>query len=135
MLQRPSVGGLILFSRNFSSVFGSNSKPSEEEIQAFWTIINTNNGKHIFHNLITYTRDREQYRERWVSALQRSTIALGLIIGSADPISGEHMVRRYKELSCRLDYLAQLPSIGHYPQMEDPDNVQQHYQRFLASLS
>jgi pimeloyl-ACP methyl ester carboxylesterase len=123
------------FSRNFSAVFGSKSKPSEEELQAFWTIINTNNGKHVLHNLITCIRDRKQYRERWVSALQHSTVPLGLINGSADPMSGAHVVTRYKELNCRCDYLAQLPSIGHYPHMEDPDNVQQHYQRFLASLS
>ena len=129
------MSGYALFCRNFSSVFGPDSKPSEEELQGFWAIINTNNGKHIFHNLITYMRDRKQHRERWVSALQHSTIALGLINGSADPVSGEHMVARYKELNCRLDYLAQLPSIGHYPQVEDPDSVQQHYQKFLASLS
>lgn len=130
-----SMSGYTQFRRSFSSVFGPNSKPSEEELQAFWTIINTNNGRHIFHNLITYIRDRKQHRERWVSALQNSTFPMGLINGSADPVSGEHMVTRYQELNCRLDYLAQLPSIGHYPQVEDPDSVQQHYQDFLASLS
>ena len=79
-------------------------------------------------------RDRLEHRERWVSALQKSTIPLGLINGSVDPVSGDHMVARYKELNCRLDYLAELPLIGHYPQVEAPDEVRVHYENFLASL-
>ncbi len=129
------MSGYTQFRRNFGSVFGPDSKPTEEELQAFWTIINTNDGKHIFHNLITYVRDRKHHRERWVSALQNSSYPLALINGSADPASGEHMVTRYKELNCRLDYLAQLPSIGHYPHVEAPKSVLQHYHNFLVSLA
>lgn len=126
--------GYAKFSRNFSSVFGPQSKPSTQDLESFWWLINFNKGKHIFHNLITYMRDRLRHRERWVSALQKSTIPLGLINGSADPVSGEHMVARYKELNCRLDYLAELPLIGHYPQVEDSPTVLGHYQSYLKSL-
>jgi hypothetical protein len=44
------------------------------------------------------------------------------------------MVARYKELECRLDYLAELPLIGHYPQVEAPAEVIKHYQEYLESL-
>jgi hypothetical protein len=44
------------------------------------------------------------------------------------------MVARYQELNCRLDYLAQLPEIGHYPQVEAPADVLGHYQNFLQAL-
>lgn len=125
------LAGYKRFCRNFSSVFGDNTKPTEQELQTFWQLININEGKHIFHNLITYMRDRIQHRERWVSALQQSTIALGVINGSVDPVSGEHMVKRYQQLNCRLDYLAQLPRIGHYPQLEAPAQVLSHYQEYL----
>jgi pimeloyl-ACP methyl ester carboxylesterase len=126
--------GFSKFSRNFSSVFGPQSKPTEQELLHFWWLINFNNGKHIFHNLITYMRDRLEHRERWVNALQKSTAPLGLINGSVDPVSGAHMVARYKELECRLDYLAELPLIGHYPQVEAPAAVIKHYQEYLESL-
>jgi len=136
------IGGLLnrltgyaKFCRNFSSVFGPQSKPSEEELKNFWWLININNGKHVFHNLITYIRDRIEHRERWVSALQQSTIPLSLINGSVDPVSGEHMVARYKELNCRLDYLAELSEIGHYPQVEAPEKVTEHYRHFLQQLN
>jgi len=126
--------GFSKFSRNFSSVFGPQTKPTEQELLHFWWLINFNNGKHIFHNLITYMRDRLEHRDRWVNALQKSTVPLGLINGSVDPVSGAHMVARYKELECRLDYLAELPLIGHYPQVEAPAEVIKHYQEYLESL-
>ena len=123
--------GFRKFCRNFSSVFGADTQPSEQEFKDFWWLINFNNGKHLFHNLITYMSDRIQHRERWVSALQTSSIPLALINGSVDPVSGGHMVARYKELECRLDYCAELPTIGHYPQVEAPEDVLTHYQIFL----
>jgi pimeloyl-ACP methyl ester carboxylesterase len=66
--------------------------------------------------------------------MQQSTIPLALINGSVDPVSGKHMVARYQELNCRLDYLAQLSEIGHYPQVEAPAEVAAHYQTFLQQL-
>jgi pimeloyl-ACP methyl ester carboxylesterase len=67
--------------------------------------------------------------------MQQSTIPLGLINGSVDPVSGKHMVARYKELNCRLDYVAELAEIGHYPQVEAPALVAAHYQAFLLPLT
>lgn len=128
------LAGYKQFCRNFSRVFGAESKPSEDELQEFWQIINTNDGKHIFHNLMTYMQDRVQHRERWVSALQQSVVPLALINGSVDPVSGGHMVKRYQELNCRLDYLGRLPEIGHYPQVEAPMQVLEHYQKYLKSV-
>jgi pimeloyl-ACP methyl ester carboxylesterase len=125
------LAGYKQFSAKFSSVFGQQTKPTEEELNIFWQLINEKNGKHIFHNLITYMRDRKLHRERWVTALQQSTIPLAVINGSVDPVSGAHMVARYKELKCRLDYLGVLPSIGHYPQVEDPAGVIVHLNNFF----
>jgi pimeloyl-ACP methyl ester carboxylesterase len=125
------LAGFKQFSANFSSVFGQQTKPTAEELAIFWQLINEKDGKHIFHNLITYMRDRKLHRERWVTGLQKSTIPLALINGSVDPVSGAHMVARYKELNCRLDYLGVLAEIGHYPQVEDPAGVAMHYSRFI----
>jgi len=81
---------------------------------------------------MTYINDRREHRERWVSGLQNAQVPMALINGSVDPVSGKHMVARYKELNCRLDYLAELNEIGHYPQVEDPKGVLEHYLRFIA---
>ena len=122
------------FGRSFSSVFGLNSKPSDAELNNFWEIINFKDGRHLLHNLITYIEDRRDYRSRWVKVLQESTLPLGLINGSVDPVSGAHLVKRYQELGCRLDSLSELSTIGHYPHCEAPDSVAEAYLNFVSSL-
>jgi pimeloyl-ACP methyl ester carboxylesterase len=57
-----------------------------------------------------------------------------LIDGLADPISGEHMVQRYRELVPNAD-VCELPKIGHYPQIEAPDRVLDGYLEFRAGRS
>ena len=127
--------GFAQFSDSFSRVFGEQTKPTQEQLEEFWELINFNNGRHVFHNLITYMRDRRQHRQRWVGALQHATLPLALINGSVDPVSGSHMVARYQELECRLDHLAELKQVGHYPQVEAPVSVAESYLSFLSGIS
>lgn len=119
------------FTKSFNRVFGPESKASERELELFWELINFNSGKHVFHNLITYMHDRRTHRERWLRPLQNSPIPLALINGSRDPVSGKHLVQRYQELNCRLDFLRELPAIGHYPQCEAADAVADAVLEFL----
>ncbi len=127
--------GFKQFASSFSRVFGEETKPTEQELKLFWQVINLNHGRHLFHNLITYMRDRRLHRERWLNALQQASVPLALINGSVDPVSGAHLVDRYQELNCRLDYLKQLHAIGHYPQTEDPESVASAYLEFLATCT
>lgn len=128
-----SLSGYTLFAKSFSRVFGIHTKPSAQALKEFWQLINVNQGKHVFHTLISYMNDRKAYRQRWVNALQQSEIPLGLINGSDDPVSGKHLIVRYKALICRLDYLSELPEIGHYPQVEAPISVAESFFNFLLS--
>jgi pimeloyl-ACP methyl ester carboxylesterase len=123
------------FDRAMSRVFGPGSKPDAQELADYWSLVMHNDGKHIFHNLITYMRDRRQHRERWVAAIREANVPVALINGSADPVSGAHMVARFRELGLPLAYLAELPEIGHYPQMEAPEAVALHYLKFLAEVA
>jgi len=123
------------FERAMCRVFGAGTQPDAQELAHFWSLILYNDGKHVFHNLITYMRDRRQHRQRWVDAIQQSRVPVALINGSADPVSGAHMVQRFQELALPLAYLAELGDIGHYPHTEAPDSVSEHYLRFLDSAS
>ena len=78
--------------------------------------------------------DRKTHRQRWVSALQQSAVPIGLINGSVDPVSGAHMVERYREIVSRDHFIAELPAIGHYPQVEAPDAVVEAYLQFLRQV-
>lgn len=89
----------------------------------------------MFHSLITYMRDRRKNRERWIDAIGNFEGRVALINGSYDPVSGAHMVARYKELLGAPDFLREYDNIGHYPQLEAPDRVANDYLSFLGGQS
>jgi pimeloyl-ACP methyl ester carboxylesterase len=99
----------------------------------FWSLVDSNHGPRIMHKLIAYIPERRVQRERWVSAMQRGDVPLRVIDGEVDPISGRHMVERYRELIPNPDTVL-LPDIGHYPQTEAPAQVLKHYLAFRDRL-
>ena len=117
--------------KNFKNIFGPNTQPTEAELDDFWTLIEGNGGRYVFHLLIRYMEERVQYRDRWVGALQDTKIPLRFINGLADPISGAHMAERYKELIPNPD-VVELEEIGHFPLIEAPQVVLQYFLTFVG---
>jgi pimeloyl-ACP methyl ester carboxylesterase len=120
------------FARSFSAIFGPRTRPSPEELADFWRLVSYNDGHRIAHELIRYIDERRRHRERWVGALQKTSVPLRLIDGPEDPVSGAHMAERYRELVPRPDVVL-LSGIGHYPQVEDPAAVVAAVREFLAT--
>lgn len=110
------------FAVGFATVFGPRTQPSPAELHDFWTLLEFNDGPGVAHLLIGYMAERRERRERWVGALQTTTVPLRLVNGPEDPVSGGHMVARYRELVPNPDVVV-LDGIGHYPQVEAPDGV------------
>ena len=121
------------FAASMRGIFGAQTPPDDWLIEGFWTLLTTNNGKRILPKLIGYITERKQNRARWVGALQNSRVPLKLINGTADPISGQHMVNRYKELVPSPN-VTELHGIGHYPQVEAPQAVLEAYLQFRDGL-
>ena len=119
--------------KNFKNIFGPNTQPTEAELDDFWTLVGGNGGRYVFHLLIRYMAERVQHRERWVGALQAANIPLCFINGVADPISGQHMVDRYREL-IPTPQVVELKDIGHFPLIEAPAAVLQHFAEFQKTL-
>lgn len=107
------------FARSFAAVFGPDTRPDATGMHEFWQLLTHDGGQRIMHRLIRYIDERRLHRERWVGALQATTVPLRLINGPVDPVSGLHMAQRYRELVPAPDVVL-LPGIGHYPQLEDP---------------
>lgn len=108
------------FKQTFSNIC---AKPiAEIELTAYWKLLQYNNGTKVMPKLIRYMQERKQYRSRWVGVLEKINIPLRLIDGIADPISGLHMVERYKQLIINPD-VVELEGVGHYPQVEAPQQV------------
>lgn len=120
--------------QNFERIFGPYSKPTVQDIDNFWTLMTHNNGKRVFHLLIRYMKERQTYRSRWVGALAQSNIPIRLINGAEDPISGAHMVVRFRELITHPDVVS-LDTIGHYPQIEAVEAVLKHYLDFITRIT
>lgn len=132
------IGGLLIrflnknaIRKSMHNIFGPNTPPSDQDINDFWILISTNNGHQHMHLLLDYMKQRKQYRERWVSALQNANAPLRLTAGMADPISGAHMVARYKQLIPNADVI-ELDQIGHYPQIESAEAVMSSITSFLG---
>lgn len=135
------LGPLIgrLFSRrklaqSFARIFGPHTQASEAELDALWQLVAYNNGPAVMHRLIRYMPERRQQRQRWVTAMQATTLPMRVIDGAFDPISGAHMVARYRELIADADTVL-LDGIGHYPQLEAPAEVLEHYLQFRDARS
>lgn len=119
---------------NLRAIFGAATPPDDELIDGFWRLLSRGDGRRILHKLIRYMVERRQQRERWVGALQRTSVPLALIDGASDPISGAHMARRYQQLVPAAD-VTLLEGIGHYPQVEAPDAVLGAYAAFRERVA
>lgn len=122
------------FEKSFSEVFGKNSKPTQEELDSFWELIRFNDGHLISHKLIHYITERIQQRDRWVNAILQSKVPIRLINGPADPVSGIHLAEYYKKIVPGADVILLNEDIGHYPQVEDPENVLKFYLEFRKNI-
>ncbi|WDI30226.1 alpha/beta hydrolase [Hyphococcus flavus] len=117
----------------FDGIFGVNTKATDEEIDAHWSLFEEGGGKKIFHKLMQYIPERKANRERWVGALQETHIPMRLIDGGADPVSGKHMYEHYLELVPNADAIL-FEDIGHYPHTEAPDRVTHAFFDFHRKL-
>ena len=118
------------FQKNFSSIFGRDSQLTEAELDEYWELVTYNKGHRIAHLLSRYRKERIVHRNRWVGALQKFQKPLALINGPADPISGQTMIDRYMTL-IKDPLIWRLEGSGHYPQLEQPEELLKGYYEFL----
>jgi pimeloyl-ACP methyl ester carboxylesterase len=121
------------FGRSLAAVFGPRTQPTPAELHDFWRLMACNDGTGVAHLLIGYMAERRRHRERWVGVLSETAVPIRLVNGPEDPVSGRHMVERYRELVPAPDVVL-LAGIGHYPQVEDPDGVLGAYLAFRDRL-
>lgn len=132
------IGGMLTkekFRKSFSAVFGPDAQPTSEEIGAFWELLTYNNGRAVSHKLIGYMGERKRYRERWVNAVLHAKMPTRLINGPADPVSGRHAADYYRGIVPNADVIILANGIGHYPQVEAPTEVLNHFYEFFDRIT
>jgi pimeloyl-ACP methyl ester carboxylesterase len=94
----------------------------DDELRTLWQLVAEGDGLRVMPALIGYIAERRRHRARWVGALVDSDVPIRLVCGLEDPVSGAHMVARYRELIGDAD-IVELDAVGHYPQLEAPERV------------
>ncbi|HVE56021.1 MAG TPA: alpha/beta hydrolase [Pyrinomonadaceae bacterium] len=112
-----------VFKRSLASVFGANTQPTAAELEDFAYLFKYNKGKRIAHKLIRYMTERAKFRARWTGALETMKPPFRMINGSADKVSGAHLVKRFREVVPFQTDLIELENIGHFPHLEAPEIV------------
>lgn len=118
------------FKKTFSAI--CSNKMTDNELETYWKLLQYKQGVEVMPKLIRYMQERRAFRQRWVGALENSVMPMRLIDGIEDPISGAHMVTRYKQLIAEADVI-ELEGVGHYPQVEAPSSVASAALRFWRS--
>lgn len=111
------------FKQSLASIFGKNTQPMTKELDEFSQVFKFNDGRRIAHKLIRYMTERQTNRARWVGALERMKQPFLFINGSADPVSGRHLVERFREVVSHQTNIVELEHIGHFPHFEVPETV------------
>jgi pimeloyl-ACP methyl ester carboxylesterase len=131
--QGPKLAELVTaetFAMALRATYAPGRQPSDAELAEQWDTVARRDGHRIGHRLIQYIRDRERHAERWVHALETTTVARHFLWGMLDPVSGAHMAARIAERMPAAD-LVTLDDVGHWPQLEAPDVVAGHLARIL----
>lgn len=119
------------FGTSFSEVFGPETQPSEAELDAFWEFISHKGGNRITHKLLHYIADRVQHKARWEAALVAAQSRIGLINGTLDPVSGKHAYDKWRDVVPDARHYL-IETVGHYPQVEAPEQVARIALEWLA---
>jgi pimeloyl-ACP methyl ester carboxylesterase len=117
-----------------NEVFGPNTKPSDKLWQQLSEILSYNDGRVVMHKVGRFIVDRAHHRNRWVAAMRATDVPMRLIDGPCDPNSGRHMAERYAELIPNAEVVYLDEEIGHWPQIEDPDEVLRHFLEFADQV-
>jgi pimeloyl-ACP methyl ester carboxylesterase len=110
------------FGRRLGAVFGPATRPTPDEMDDLWRLVDEGGGRRLAPRLLGYMAERRRFRARWVGALVSTSVPRRLIVGPEDPISGASLIARYRELVPGADVVV-LTGIGHYPQLEAPEAV------------
>ena len=117
--------------KSFDKIFGPDCKASDKELNVLWQLLENNHGLRVVSPLLSYLEDRKVHGARWLDAMQNTKVPFCFFNGTFDPISGEHMAKRFEELL--PDKQVRRLGVGHYPQLEAPELVTELYRDFIRA--
>lgn len=140
--QTPNIIGKFLSKKmsrqsveaSLFKVFGPNTLPGPRWLGLFWEILNYKNGKSIAYLIGRLVFEKVRYQNRWIYAMTKTKIPFCYIYGPFDPNSGTHMAIRFKKEYPFAPVYSLSSLIGHWPQIESPEEVISAYYQFKKDL-
>lgn len=122
------------FRQQLGSTFSAEHPLSREEADDQWSLLTHGGGRTLGHKLIHYYRERLAETERWHGAFRDWPGRLSLVWALKDPVAGPWMLEGLRELRPEVP-VAELPELGHYPQIEGPERFGKAlFQAYSAAL-
>ncbi|XP_053263217.1 mesoderm-specific transcript homolog protein isoform X2 [Podarcis raffonei] len=85
--------------------------------------------------ILQFINQRKKHRDRWVGALQSTSVPLHLIYGPLDPVNPHpEFLQLYKQVLPMSTVSVLDDHISHYPQLEDPLGFLNSYLNFINSF-
>jgi pimeloyl-ACP methyl ester carboxylesterase len=109
-----------MFVREFAALFSPTHPLAAVEAEAQWALLSRAGGHRIVHRLTRYLHERVRHATRWHGAVRDWDKPLGLLWGLLDPVATIAVLDGLRALRPEAG-LVELPGLGHYPQLEDPD--------------
>ena len=93
-----------------------------DELDAMWELLRLHEGNLRLPRIIRYLDERTRFAERWIGALTKLDVPVGVIWGRKDPVAVAAIA---EALAAEIPgaTLRWLEGLGHYPQLEDPPAV------------
>ena len=111
-----------VFRQQFGSVFSVAHPLTREEAADQWELICRGGGRTLGHELIAYLDERIVHAPRWHGAIRDWERPFSLIWGMQDPVATTAVLDAVRDLRPGVT-VAELPELGHYPQLEGPEQV------------
>jgi pimeloyl-ACP methyl ester carboxylesterase len=121
------------FRLQFGRIFSDAHPLTRAEADDQWALLAHGGGHRIGHLLVNYMAERERYVERWHGAFRDWSGRLSLTWGLEDPVTTIAVLDGLRELRPGVP-VAELPGIGHYPQLERPDLIAAALDAALAEV-
>jgi len=129
LLRMPLLGEWVarlssysVFRHQYPHVYAKPGDFDEEHYRQQWSLVLYNDGRRVLAKIAGYMKERQRRGEQWLGPLHRARIPLQLIWGRRDPIA----VHAIAEKICAQNPRARLQTlddVGHYPQLESPNQV------------
>jgi pimeloyl-ACP methyl ester carboxylesterase len=108
------------FMRGFAKLFSAAHPLTPDEAEAQWALLAREDGNRILHLLCAYLNERVRFAQRWHGAVRDWPKPLGFLWALGDPVATTEVLAGLRELRPAAEVI-ELPGVGHYPQVEVPD--------------